>query len=89
MFYRKFIGNISEIVRPMINRFSSLRQKIDQSFLTDRLRGAKKYDRIAGYFSSSVLEVAGEAIESMEGPVTICYRCIRNSQRHACSFNYL
>lgn len=60
----------------MINRFSSLRQKIDQSFLTDRLRRAKKYDRIAGYFSSSVLEVAGEAIESMEGPV----RLVCNSQ---------
>lgn len=60
----------------MINRFSSLRQRIEQSFLTDRLRGAKKYDRIAGYFSSSIFEVAGEAIESMEGPV----RLICNSQ---------
>lgn len=60
----------------MINRFSSLRQKIEQSFLTDRLRGAKKYDRIAGYFSSSIFEVAGEAIESMEGPV----RLVCNSQ---------
>ncbi len=60
----------------MIKRFSSLRQKIDQSFLTDRLKGAKKYDRIAGYFSSSILEVAGEAIESMEGPV----RLVCNSQ---------
>ncbi|MFZ3137061.1 MAG: phospholipase D-like domain-containing anti-phage protein [Thermodesulfovibrionales bacterium] len=60
----------------MINRFSSLRQRIDQTFLTDRLKGAKAYDRIAGYFSSSILEVAGEAIETMEGPV----RLVCNSQ---------
>lgn len=60
----------------MINRFSSLRERIDKSFLTDRLRGAKAYDRIAGYFNSSILEVAGEAIESMEGPV----RLVCNSQ---------
>lgn len=60
----------------MIKRYSSLRQKLDQSFLTERLKGAKAYDRIAGYFSSSILEVAGEAIESMEGQV----RLVCNSQ---------
>lgn len=32
---------------------------------------AKSYDRIAGYFSSSILEVAGEAIDSMEGFVRV------------------
>ena len=35
------------------------------------MEGAKGYDRIAGYFSSSILEVAGEAIESMDGIVRI------------------
>lgn len=55
----------------MINRFSSLRQKIAQSFLTERLKGAKAYDRIAGYFSSSILEVAGEALELIEGPIRL------------------
>ena len=54
-----------------INRFSSRRTKLDQSFLNQRLQGAKSYDRIAGYFSSSMLEVAGEALESMTGLVRI------------------
>lgn len=62
----------------MIRRFSSRREPIDQSFLTSRLRGAKAYDRIAGYFSSSILEVAGEALESMEGPA----RVVCNSDLH-------
>jgi len=55
----------------MIRRFSSHRQKIDQYFLNERLKGARAYDRIAGYFSSSILEVAGEAIESMGGPIRV------------------
>jgi hypothetical protein len=53
----------------MINRFSSRKQKLDKSFLNERLVGAKKYDRIAGYFSSSILEIAGESLESVEGTV--------------------
>jgi hypothetical protein len=53
----------------MIRRFSSRRQPIDQTFLNDRLKGAQSYDRIAGYFSSSILEVAGEALESITGRI--------------------
>jgi hypothetical protein len=52
-----------------VNRFSSRRQPLDESFLNSRLAGPSAYDRIAGYFSSSILEVAGEAIESVAGPV--------------------
>ena len=55
----------------MINRYSSRSQKIDESFLNEKLRNAKSYDRIAGYFSSSILEVAGEAIEQIPGKVRI------------------
>jgi superfamily II DNA or RNA helicase len=55
----------------VIRRLSSRRQKLDHSFLTPRLLGAKAYDRIAGYFSSSILEVAGEALETMSGPVRV------------------
>lgn len=40
----------------MVNRFSSRRQRLDHSFLAQRLRGAQGYDRIAGFFSSSILE---------------------------------
>lgn len=60
----------------MINRFSSRREPLDATFLNKRLEGAKKYDRIAGYFSSSILEVAGEALDSVEGTV----RVVCNSQ---------
>lgn len=55
----------------MINRFSSRRQHIGTTFLNEKLRNAKSYDRIAGYFSSSLLEVAGESIESIQGQVRI------------------
>jgi hypothetical protein len=44
----------------MIQRFSSRRQRLDRSFLTQRLNGAKAYDRIAGYFCGSIIETAGE-----------------------------
>lgn len=55
----------------MINRFSSRRSQIHEVFLNERLRHAQSYDRIAGYFSSSILEVAGEALESVVGPIRI------------------
>ena len=54
-----------------MNRFSSRRQKLDQSFLAQRLTGAKAYDRIAGYFCGSILETAGEALESVQGPIRV------------------
>jgi ERCC4-related helicase len=55
----------------LINRFSSRRQMLGHSFLNSRLNKALSYDRIAGYFRSSLLEVAGEALESMTGAVRI------------------
>lgn len=48
----------------MIERYSSRRSSL-RGFLSERLGGARVYDRIAGYFSSSILEVAGEALDSM------------------------
>jgi superfamily II DNA or RNA helicase len=58
-------------VESLIRRFSSRRQKLDRSFLTVRLQGALAYDRIAGYFSSSLLEVAGEALDSVSGKIRV------------------
>lgn len=55
----------------MVNRFSSRRTPLDRSFLHERLSGARAYDRIAGYFSSSLLEIAGETLESVDGPIRI------------------
>jgi hypothetical protein len=58
----------------MIHRYSSRRSPL-KDFLAARLQGARRYDRIAGFFSSSLLEVAGEALERMtpEGSET----CVR------------
>lgn len=60
----------------MIYRYSSRRKRLDVSFLNEKLKDAISYDRIAGYFSSSIVEVAGEAIESMQG----CARIVCNSE---------
>ena len=55
----------------MLQRHSSRLNRLDQSVLTQRLTGAVSYDRIAGYFRSSLFEVAGEALASVAGPVRI------------------
>lgn len=55
----------------MIYRYSSRRQRLDKAFLDEKLRDALAYDRIAGFFTSSILEVAGEAIESVKGVVRV------------------
>jgi len=61
-----------------MKRFSSRQQKgpLGHHFLAKRLESAVHYDRIAGYFSSSILEIAGEQIEKMPGQV----RMICNSE---------
>lgn len=46
-------------------RFSSRHGRLSQAYLADRLKGAKSYDRIAGYFRSSIFELVGEEIESI------------------------
>jgi hypothetical protein len=63
----------------MIHRYSSRRSPL-KDFLSTQLQGARRYDRIAGLFSSSLLEVAGEALERMtpEGGKT-CVRVVCNS----------
>jgi hypothetical protein len=63
----------------MIQRYSSRRSPL-KDFLAIQLQGASRYDRIAGFFSSSLLEVAGEALERMtpEGGET-CVRVVCNS----------
>jgi hypothetical protein len=55
----------------MLQRHSSRLHRLDKSVLTQRLSGATSYDRIAGYFRSSLFEVAGEALTSVAGPVRI------------------
>lgn len=62
----------------MLRLFSSRRTPLESSYLNSVLEGALGYDRIAGYFSSSLLEIAGESIAAVKGKV----RVICNSDLH-------
>src|SRR5215472_11509617 len=55
-----------------INRFSSRRQRLDHAFLSARLKQAKSYKRIAGYFRSSVFELVGEEIGAIPKVQIVC-----------------
>jgi superfamily II DNA or RNA helicase len=54
-----------------LRRFSSRLERLSKGFLDTRLEGAVAYDRIAGYFRSSVFEIAGEPFERIAGPIRI------------------
>ena len=60
---------VTSVCASTLRRFSSRREHLGHAFLRDRLIGATSYDRLAGYFRSSVLEVAGEEIEAVAGKV--------------------
>jgi superfamily II DNA or RNA helicase/DNA-binding Lrp family transcriptional regulator len=55
-----------------INRFSSRRQPLDHAFLRDRLKTARSYKRIAGYFRSSIFELVGEEITEIAKVQIVC-----------------
>lgn len=55
-----------------INRLSSRTHALDQSFLIEHLKGARRYRRIAGYFTSSLFEVAGEMIDQIPEVQIVC-----------------
>lgn len=55
-----------------INRFSSRRQRLDHAFLSERLKGAQSYKRIAGYFRSSIFELVGEEIAAIPIVQIVC-----------------
>jgi len=55
-----------------ITRMSSRTHALDQSFLAEHLKGATRYRRIAGYFTSSLFEVAGELIEQIPEVQIVC-----------------
>jgi ERCC4-related helicase len=55
-----------------IRRFSSRTRRLDQSMLLEHLTGARSYRRIAGYFTSSLFEVAGEALHKIPDVKIVC-----------------
>lgn len=54
-----------------MNRFASRGNQLGEQFLSAKLKDAVQYDRIAGYFCSSIIEVAGEAIEGIQGKIRV------------------
>ena len=54
-----------------IERFSSRREALGP-VLSTRLKGATRYLRIAGYFRSSLLEVVGESLETVDEIRVVC-----------------
>jgi hypothetical protein len=54
-----------------VERFSSRREALGP-VLSARLKGAKRYLRIAGYFRSSLLEVVGETLETVDEIRVVC-----------------
>lgn len=67
----------------MVRRFSSRQGSPYRDYLNTQLEGARNYDRIAGYFTVSVLEIAGDAISKLQGKA----RIVCNSQLDAREFN--
>jgi hypothetical protein len=55
-----------------IRRYSSRTHRLDASFLLQHLKGARSYKRIAGYFTSSLFEVAGEVLEDIPEVKIVC-----------------
>jgi superfamily II DNA or RNA helicase len=56
----------------MLRRYSSRRGRLYTDFLQQRLTGAHRYDRIAGYFQSSLLELAAEELALIPKIRIIC-----------------
>jgi len=56
----------------MITRYSSRRASLYEEFLKKRLTGARRYHRIAGYFQSSLLELAAEELAAIPEVRILC-----------------
>ena len=63
---------------PPLRRFSSRTHRLDQTVLTEYLHQAKRYHRIAGYFTSSLFEIAGETLAGIEDVRIVCNSDVRS-----------
>ena len=55
-----------------IRRYSTRDGRLEHVFLKSRLAGAQSYDRIAGYFRSSIFELVGEEIGQIDRVRIVC-----------------
>jgi Helicase conserved C-terminal domain/PLD-like domain/SNF2-related domain len=63
--------------QPPIQRYSSRTHRLDQTVLNKYLKQAKRYHRIAGYFTSSLFEIAGEHLDNIEDVRIVCNSDVR------------
>jgi len=66
------MSNVSSREENLVSRFSSRQGRLSQVYLKDRLKGAKEYLRIAGYFRSSIFELVHEEISQIEHVRIVC-----------------
>jgi len=66
-----------------LNRFSSRRQRLYDAFLAGRLKGATQYDRIAGYFQSSLLGLAAGELKAIPSVRIVCNTEVNPADVHA------
>jgi hypothetical protein len=66
-----------------IHRFSSRRHRLYDAFLGKRLPGAQSYDRIAGYFQSSLLALAAEELKAIPKVRIVCNTEVNPADVHA------
>lgn len=57
---------------PGVRRFSSRREHLADTFLRSRLRNARQYLRVAGYFRSSLLELVREELTTVPDIRVVC-----------------
>lgn len=67
----------------MLSRFSSRRKRLYDSFLCDRLKNAESYDRIAGYFQSSLLGLAANELKAIKRVRIVCNTDVNPADVHA------
>ena len=66
-----------------LQRFSSRRHSLYESFLKQRLSHAVSYDRIAGYFQSSLLGLAAEELQGIKTVRIVCNTEVNPADVHA------
>lgn len=60
-----------------IQRFSSRTHHLDETVLTKYLQQARRYHRIAGYFTSSLFEIAQESLAGIDEVKIVCNSDVR------------
>ncbi len=66
-----------------VQRFSSRLHRLYDAFLSGRLKDAQSYDRIAGYFQSSLLGLAAQELKAIKRVRIVCNTEVNPADVHA------